>query len=123
MRRRRTPSRATPQKVVRCAIYTRKSTDEGLEQDFNSLDAQRESAENYIASQKAEGWDCLPDRYDDGGFTGGNMERPALRRLMADMGWGTLMVAVVRFSEPLDYLFYALAIGTAFFQAVRGGEE
>ena len=65
----------------RCAIYTRKSNEEGLEQDFNSLDAQREAAEAYIASQKAEGWVCLPDRYDDGGFTGGNIERPALRRL------------------------------------------
>jgi site-specific DNA recombinase len=72
-------------KQVRCAIYTRKSTEEGLEQDFNSLDAQRESAENYIASQKAEGWVCLPDRYDDGGFTGGNMDRPAVQRLMADI--------------------------------------
>jgi DNA invertase Pin-like site-specific DNA recombinase len=74
-------------KVVRCAIYTRKSTEEGLEQEFNSLDAQRESAEAYIAAQKHEGWICLPDRYDDGGFSGGNMERPALRRLLADIGW------------------------------------
>lgn len=69
-----------PEKRIRCAIYTRKSTEEGLEQEFNSLDAQRESGEAYIASQKAEGWVCLPDRYDDGGFTGGNMERPALKR-------------------------------------------
>ena len=68
-------------KVVRCAIYTRKSTEEGLQQEFNSLDAQRESAEAYIASQKHEGWVCLPDRYDDGGFTGGNMDRPAVQRL------------------------------------------
>ncbi|MDP6736719.1 MAG: recombinase family protein, partial [Nitrospinaceae bacterium] len=71
--------------TIRCAIYTRKSTEEGLEQDFNSLDAQRESAENYIASQKGQGWQCLPDHYDDGGFTGGNMERPALGRLLADI--------------------------------------
>ncbi|WP_246804310.1 recombinase family protein [Desulfosarcina cetonica] len=63
--------------ATRCAIYTRKSTDEGLEQEFNSLDAQRESAEAYIVSQRHEGWSCLPARYDDGGFTGGNMERPA----------------------------------------------
>jgi len=63
------------QSNIRCAIYTRKSTDEGLEQEFNSLDAQREAGENYIASQKSEGWVCLPDRYDDGGYTGGNMER------------------------------------------------
>lgn len=58
-----------PKTQVRCAIYTRKSTEEGLDQEFNSLDAQRESAEAYIASQKAEGWICIPDRYDDGGFT------------------------------------------------------
>ena len=61
---------------IRCAIYTRKSHEEGLDQEFNSLDAQREAGEAYIASQKHEGWSCLPDRYDDGGFTGGNMERP-----------------------------------------------
>ena len=70
---------------TRCAIYTRKSSDEGLEQDFNSLDAQREAAEAFIASQRSQGWLLLPDRYDDGGFTGGNMERPALQRLMADI--------------------------------------
>src|SRR5271165_4073877 len=70
---------------VRCAVYTRKSTEEGLEQEFNSLDAQRESAQAYIASQQHEGWVSLPDRYDDGGFTGGNMERPALKRLFADI--------------------------------------
>ncbi len=78
---------AAPSKT-RCAIYTRKSSDEGLQQDFNSLDAQREAAEAYIASQKAEGWVCLPDRYDDGGFTGGNMERPGLQRLLADIDAG-----------------------------------
>jgi len=70
---------------VRCAVYTRKSSDEGLDQEFNSLDAQRESAEAFIASQKAEGWVCLPDRYDDGGFSGGSMERPALDRLLRDI--------------------------------------
>ncbi len=73
---------------VRCAIYTRKSTDEGLSQEFNSLDAQREAAEAYIASQKHENWVALPDRYDDGGFTGGNMERPALKRLLGDIEAG-----------------------------------
>ena len=71
--------------TTRCAIYTRKSSEEGLDQEFNSLDAQREAAEAYIASQKAEGWICLPDRYDDGGFTGGNMDRPALERLLRDI--------------------------------------
>ncbi|WP_171210388.1 MULTISPECIES: recombinase family protein [unclassified Ruegeria] len=67
---------------IRCAIYTRKSSEEGLEQDFNSLDAQREACEAYIASQKHEGWELLPDRYDDGGISGGHLDRPALQRLM-----------------------------------------
>jgi site-specific DNA recombinase len=80
---------------IRCAIYTRKSSEEGLEQEFNSLDAQRESGESYIASQKNEGWTCLQNRYDDGGFTGGNMERPALRRLMADIAAGEIDCVVV----------------------------
>ena len=76
--------------LVRCAVYTRKSTEEGLEQEFNSLDAQRESAEAFIRSQTHEGWTCLPERYDDGGFTGGNMERPALQRLLADIQAGKI---------------------------------
>ena len=63
-----------PEKVLRCAIYTRKSTEEGLEQEFNSLDAQRDSAEAYVVSQKHEGWEVVTQTYDDGGFTGGNME-------------------------------------------------
>jgi site-specific DNA recombinase len=82
-------------KRVRCAIYTRKSTEEGLDQDFNSLDAQREAAEAYIASQKAEGWVCVPDRYDDGGYSGGNMERPALVQLLADASAGKFDCVVV----------------------------
>jgi site-specific DNA recombinase len=72
-------------RIVRCAIYTRKSTDEGLSQEFNSLDAQREAGEAYIASQRHEGWILIPDSYNDGGFTGANMERPALQRLLADI--------------------------------------
>ncbi len=72
-------------KMIRCAIYTRKSTDEGLNMEFNSLDAQREAAEAFINSQRHEGWVVIPDLYDDGGFSGGNMERPALQRLMADV--------------------------------------
>ena len=79
----------------RCAIYTRKSTEEGLDQEFNSLDAQREAGEAYIASQKHEGWVCLPERYDDGGFTGGNMERPAMKRLMDDVKEGRIDCIVV----------------------------
>jgi site-specific DNA recombinase len=82
-------------RTIRCAIYTRKSTEEGLEQEFNSLDAQRESGEAYIASQKSEGWVALPDRYDDGGYTGGNMERPALKRLMTDIEDGKVDCIVV----------------------------
>jgi len=73
-----------PRKLC-CAIYTRKSTDEGLEQNFNSLDAQRDACENYVASQKSEGWLMLRERYDDGGFSGGNMERPGLKHLLADV--------------------------------------
>jgi site-specific DNA recombinase len=71
--------------MVRCAIYTRKSTGEGLDRDFNSLDAQREAAEAFILSQRGEGLVALPGRYDDGGFRGGNLERPALQRLLADI--------------------------------------
>lgn len=82
-------------KEKKCAIYTRKSTDEGLDQSFNSLDAQRMAAENYIASQKHEGWICLPEHYDDGGFTGGNMERPALKKLLDDVAAGKIDIIVV----------------------------
>src|SRR6266436_353249 len=71
--------------TVRCAIYARKSTEEGLDQEFNSLDAQRESAEAFIRSQKGACWKLVPARYDDGGFSGGNLERPALRRLLDDI--------------------------------------
>ena len=81
--------------ILRCAIYTRKSNEEGLEQDFNTLDAQRESGEAYIASQKNEGWECLPEHYDDGGFSGGNMNRPALARLLADIKAGKVDCVVV----------------------------
>jgi site-specific DNA recombinase len=80
---------------VRCAIYTRKSTDEGLDRDFNSLDNQREAAENYIKSQREAAWEALPDRYDDGGFSGGNMERPAVQRLLADIEAGKVDRVVV----------------------------
>jgi len=82
-------------KAVRCAIYTRKSHEEGLEQEFNSLDAQRESCEAYVASQRHEGWTAMPKRYDDGGFTGGNMERPGLKALLADTEAGRVDVVMV----------------------------
>ena len=79
----------------RCAIYTRKSSEEGLEQDFNSLQAQREACEAYVLSQVGEGWRASPQIYDDGGFSGGSMERPALKRLLADIERGGIDVVVV----------------------------
>src|SRR6266851_7186859 len=81
--------------TIRCAIYTRKSTEVGLEQNFNSLDAQREACLAYIQSQRHEGWKCLPTHYDDGGFTGGNMDRPALQRLLADVEAGQIDCVVI----------------------------
>src|SRR3954471_4497536 len=80
---------------LRCAVYTRKSSEEGLEQEFNSLHQQRESGENYIASQKGGGWVLVPDRYDDGGISGGTLERPALKRLMADIEAERVDIVVV----------------------------
>jgi site-specific DNA recombinase len=84
-----------PVKSIRCAIYTRVSTDQGLEQEFNSLDAQREASEAYIKSQTHEGWSCLKDQYDDGGYSGGSLERPALQRLIEDARQKKLDVIVV----------------------------
>lgn len=80
--------------IKRCAIYARKSTDEGLDQQFNSLDAQRESCEAYITSQKMNGWVALPERYEDGGFSGGNTNRPALKRLLADCEAGKVDIII-----------------------------
>jgi DNA invertase Pin-like site-specific DNA recombinase len=80
---------------LRCAAYTRKSSEEGLDMEFNSLDAQREACEAYITSQRSEGWVLVPDRYDDGGVSGGTLERPALRRLLADIERGLIDVVVV----------------------------
>lgn len=83
------------QNALRCAIYTRKSTDEGLDQNFNSLDAQREACEAYIASQRHEGWKALSKRYDDGGYSGGNLQRPALQKLLEDINAGHVDLVVV----------------------------
>jgi len=91
----KSPAPTKPIRKLRCAVYTRKSTEEGLEMEFNSLDAQREACEAYIASQKSEGWVELADRYDDGGFSGGTLERPALKRLLADIEDGRIDVVVV----------------------------
>ena len=92
---RRRPDRAHSGGVVRCAIYTRKSSDDGLEQEFNSLDAQREACEAYIVSQRHAGWVALPDMYDDGGLSGGTIERPALQRLLADVAAKKVQIIVV----------------------------
>src|ERR671912_446219 len=82
------PRRPAPVRKLRCAVYTRKSSEEGLDQEFNSLDAQREACEAYVASQRPEGWVLVPDRYDDGGVSGGTLDRPALKRLLADIEAG-----------------------------------
>lgn len=101
LRRRSTVRKKTTRKPtrtnasIRCAIYTRKSSEEGLEQDFNSLDAQREACEAYVLSQRHEGWIALPAIYDDGGISGATMERPALKRLLTDIGAGRIDTVVV----------------------------
>ena len=84
-----------PKPRIRCAIYTRKSTEEGLDMEYNTLDAQRDAAEAYIMSQRHEGWTLVADHYDDGGYSGGNMDRPALKRLMEDIKKGLINVVVV----------------------------
>jgi site-specific DNA recombinase len=86
---------ANDAKVLRCAIYTRKSTEYGLEQEFNSLDAQREACEAYIKSQAFQGWKALPTPYDDPAYSGGNLDRPALKKLLADIEAGKVDVIVV----------------------------
>src|SRR5215831_2099139 len=91
---------------VRCAIYTRKSSEEGLDQEFNSLQAQREACEAFINSQRHEGWVCPPAAFDDGGFSGATMERPALQRLLADITAGRVDTVVV---YKIDHLTRSLA--------------
>jgi site-specific DNA recombinase len=93
-------------RTIRCAIYTRKSSDEGLDQAFNSLDAQREACESYISSQRHEGWKLIPANYDDGGLSGGNLERPALQRLLEDIADGKFDLVVV---YKIDRLTRSLA--------------
>ncbi len=97
---------AKPEKKLRCAIYTRKSTDEGLDKDFNSLDAQREACAAYVLSQQHEGWSLLPAPYDDGGHSGGTLERPALQQLLEDVRLGKIDVVVV---YKIDRLTRSLA--------------
>ena len=91
---------------VRCAVYTRKSSEEGLQQEFNSLQAQREACEAFINSQRHEGWVCLPASYDDGGFSGATVGRPALQRLLADIAAGRVDIVVV---YKIDRLTRSLA--------------
>ena len=83
------------QQKKRCVVYTRKSHEEGLDQAFNSLDAQRQACESYIQSQQFNGWELMPKRYDDGGFSGGTLERPALKELLADIEAGEVDVVVI----------------------------
>ena len=112
-----TPS---PARRMRCAIYTRVSSDEGLEQAFNSLDAQREACEASILSQKHEGWSILPRSYDDGGFSGGSMDRPALRQLLADVEAGGIDVVVVYKVDRLTRALADFARIVAIFDAAGG---
>src|SRR5712671_5905475 len=93
-------------RALRCAVYTRKSSEEGLEQEFNSLHAQREACEAFIRSQRHEGWACLPQAYDDGGISGATMDRPALQQLLADIGQGKVDVVV---TYKIDRLTRSLA--------------
>ena len=94
--------KATSKPAIRCAIYTRKSCEEGLELEFNSLHAQRESGEAFIKSQQNEGWTCNPEQYDDGGFSGGSLDRPALNRLLADIEAGKVDCVARTISPPID---------------------
>ena len=109
-----------PPRKLRCAVYTRKSSEEGLEQEFNSLDAQREACEAYVASQRAEGWVALPDRYDDGGVSGGTLERPALQRLLRDVEAGLIDVVVVYKIDRLSPLADGLRQAGRGVRAARG---
>ena len=108
------PEKSKVVRKLRCAVYTRKSSEEGLEQEFNSLHAQREACEAYIASQRSEGWVLVRDQYDDGGISGGTLDRPGLKRLLADIEDGLVDVVVV---YKIDRL---CAVADGFLQAGRG---
>ncbi len=108
-----------PDRNLRCATYTRKSTEDGLEQEFNSLDAQREACEAYILSQRHEGWVLVSGHYDDGGFTGGNMDRPALQQMLADVRAGRVDVIVV---YKVDRLTRSLADFAKIVEVLDGKE-
>jgi len=110
------PAAEQTTKAVRCGIYTRTSSEEGLNQEFNSLDAQRECGEAYIRSQRQAGWTLLPTRYDDGGFTGANLQRPALERLLADMSAGTIDCVVLYKVDRLSRSLFDFARLTRMFE-------
>src|SRR5215217_4357534 len=99
--------KASERKVLRCAIYTRKSTEHNLDLEFNSLDAQREACEVYIKSQAHEGWRLIPDRYDDSAFSGASLDRPALQELFAQIRSGKIDIIVV---YKVDRLTRSLAV-------------
>src|SRR6516162_8657029 len=105
--------------TVRCAVYTRKSSEEGLEQEFNSLQAQREACEAFITSQRHEGWVCLPKAYDDGGFSGATIDRPALKQLLADLTARRVDIVVVYITDRAWHYIKRLS-GTA---AGLGGDS
>ena len=95
----------SPSPRIRCAIYTRKSSEEGLEQSFNSLHAQREACEAYLLSQRHEGWQVVREAYDDGGFSGGSMERPALKKLLEDIARKSIDSVVVPRQNSITLCF------------------
>ena len=112
LRQNSAPARAK----VRCAVYTRKSSEEGLKQEFNSLDAQREACEAYVTSQKHEGWTVLATLYDDGAYSGGTMDRPALQRLLDDVRTGKIDVVVVyKVDQPDRGFAYLVKFARAVF--------
>jgi Resolvase, N terminal domain len=96
---------------LRCGVYTCKSTEEGIDMEFNSLDAQREACEAYVASQRAEGWLLVRDRYDDGGFSSGNLERPALKRLLGDIEAGRVCRRDLQDRPPVTVADGLLPVG------------
>ena len=108
----KSPAPTKPIRKLRCAVYTRKSTEEGLEMEFNSLDAQREACAAYIASQRSEGWVELAEQYDDGGVSGATLERPALKRLLADIEAGIIDTVVVYKVDRLTRSLADFATGT-----------
>ena len=110
-------------KKLRCAIYTRKSTEEGLEQEFNTLDAQRAACEAYILSQAGEGWQLGPEHYDDGGWSGGNMDRPALKKPLNDISVGRIDVVVGSFAKTFGSNGGFVASRNTAFQLLSGSGQ